>query len=196
MHPPPYPPPPAKREHTHLWLPPAWAARVNRLPWLGVPGALFGLLAGITLWVGGRRLQPSHTPADMLPITMAILVAAAMVLSGFTIAVSSASLSGNYLNKRSALLSTGILGGAIGGALFGTLIFYAAFIPDVERKGDEFRPEIGYTTPVVLYLSIPIAIVALMTVNLVVGWRLLRPSDARLAKAVADERWAGPARRW
>ncbi|MGP4019343.1 hypothetical protein [Saccharopolyspora sp. 5N708] len=178
--------------HGFVALPPRLAQRIRSSSALiGSLSIGLSVIIGIVIVAVGHQLPTSTWATMAIAIWMGALSAFFHLFSGVTLATGPTHVKNGYLNLTSASKARRLLVIFLGGTVFPTMIsiffFTGAVEASVEASGDPLYRQlhgqlVGYTPSIIGYLILLGAPLLLSTLNMIIGWRLLRPSPGLVHK--------------
>jgi hypothetical protein len=169
-----------------IWIPPKLAHRIRRV---GTTAGAVTLAAAVVVGVGmpvmGPGLPTATSPVTMLTTSAGIFLGLFLAVSGVTMTVARGWISlGRHrtgtdfiFDARPAAIGAIVLVAAAVASVLSALFFYTSYTANITWTSGSHPANVHPVTPsIALFLLLPALAVGLTLANLVVGWRLFRPS--------------------
>jgi hypothetical protein len=177
----------------NIWIPPGLAHRIRRV---GTASGAVTLAAAVLVGVGmpviGPSLPTATSPVTMLTTSAGIFLGLFLAVSGVTMTMARGWVSiGRHqggtdfiLDARPAATGSVVLLAAAVASVLSALFFYTSYTANITWSSGPHPTNVHPVTPsIALFLLLPALAVGLTLTNLVVGWRVFRPSQRTIRRA-------------
>ncbi|GLY41472.1 hypothetical protein Amsp01_074950 [Amycolatopsis sp. NBRC 101858] len=176
-----------------IWIPPKLAHRIRRVSTAaGAVTLAAALVVGVGMPMIGPALPTATSPVTMLTTSSGIFLGLFLAVSGVTMTVARGWVSlGRHpggrdfiLDARPAATGSVVLVSAAVASILSALFFYTSYTATITWSSGPHPANVHPVTPsIALFLLLPALAVGLTLANLVVGWRLFRPSQQTIRRA-------------
>jgi hypothetical protein len=175
-----------------IWIPPELAHRIRRVGTAsGAVTLAAAVLVGVGMPVAGPSLPTATSPVTMLTTSAGIFLGLFLAVSGVTMTLARGWVSiGRHqggtdfiLDARPAATGSVVLVAAAVASLLSALFFYTSYTANITWSSSPHPANVHPVTPsIALFLLLPALAVGLTLTDLVVGWRMFRPSQRTIQR--------------